>query len=69
MAKKKSGKNITGGIIITIIFALLVGGGFTYNYLTKRIVTSTPGMVGNTAGNLYNLGLFCESDGMIYFSN
>ncbi|MBE5960952.1 MAG: DUF5050 domain-containing protein [Lachnospiraceae bacterium] len=24
---------------------------------------------GNTAGNLYNRGLFCESDGILYFSN
>ncbi|MCR5754177.1 MAG: DUF5050 domain-containing protein, partial [Acetatifactor sp.] len=25
--------------------------------------------VGNTAGNLYNSGLFCEHDGIVYFSN
>ena len=28
-----------------------------------------PGTTGNTAGNLYNGGLFCENDGVIYFSN
>ena len=28
-----------------------------------------PGTVGNTAGNLYNSGLFCEYDGTVYFSN
>lgn len=26
-------------------------------------------LVGNTAGNIYNGGLFCEKDGIIYFSN
>ena len=26
-------------------------------------------MNGNTAGNLYNGGLFCEYDGTVYFSN
>ena len=26
-------------------------------------------VTGNTAGNLYNGGLFCESEGVIYFSN
>lgn len=25
--------------------------------------------MGNTAGNLYNSGLFCEHDGVVYFSN
>ncbi len=69
MAKKGSRKSIAGGIIVVIVFALLVAGGFTYNYLNKRIITSPRGMIGNTAGNLYNMGLFCESDGMIYFSN
>jgi len=69
MANKRSGKNIAGGIVVLLIFAALIGGGFTYNYLTKRLVESAPGLVGNTAGNLYNLGLFCESDGIIYFSN
>lgn len=70
MAGKGSKKgNILGGIAIVLVFACLIGGGLVYNYLTKRVVQSTPGMIGNTAGNLYNLGLFCESDGKIYFSN
>ncbi|MCR5321778.1 MAG: DUF5050 domain-containing protein [Lachnospiraceae bacterium] len=70
MAGNRSKKgNILGGIVIVLIFAGLIGGGLTYNYFSKRVVKSAPGMVGNTAGNLYNLGLFCESDGRIYFSN
>ncbi|MCR5769515.1 MAG: DUF5050 domain-containing protein [Lachnospiraceae bacterium] len=69
MAKKGSGKNRLGAVLIILFFAMVIGGGFTYNYLSKRIVLSKPGTVGNTAGNLYNLGLFCESDGRIFFSN
>lgn len=40
--------------------------------LMKRngnIRLNPPGTVGNTAGNLYNGGMFCEDDGYVYFSN
>ena len=63
--KKKSYKPI----IAIIVIILIVGSLVLYSYLTNRVVPSAPGTVGNTAGNLYNGGLFCEKDGRIYFSN
>lgn len=62
---KKSLKPLIAVIVIVIVLGLLV----LYNYLTNRTVLSSPGVVGNSAGNLYNGGLFCEKDGRIYFSN
>lgn len=55
--------------IICIVVAAIVGvGGF---FLWKNAQTKlNDGYVnGNTAGNLYNGGLFCERDGTIYFAN
>ncbi len=37
--------------------------------LQSRIEPNPVGTVGNTAGNLYNGGVFCENDGYVYFSN
>lgn len=37
--------------------------------ITEKIPENPAGTTGNTAGNLYNNGLFCESDGKIYFAN
>ncbi len=55
---------IISGIII--IFA----GLFLINYFTGKIPENPAGTIGNTAGNLYNGGYFCEdSDGKVYFSN
>ena len=34
-----------------------------------QIPENEPGTTGNTAGNLYNGGTFCEHDGTVYFSN
>lgn len=40
-----------------------------FSVLSKRIAKNPAGTVGNTAGNLNNGGLFCEDDGIVYFSN
>lgn len=57
----------------TIIFVaaviLLVGGLITYLVYSSKAKQVPDGVIGNTAGNLNNDGLFCESDGMVYFSN
>lgn len=37
--------------------------------LQSRIGVNPPGTLGNTPGNLQNGGLFCEDDGIVYFSN
>ena len=53
--------------VIFIILVLVCTG--IVMQLNKRIVQNPEGTVGNTAGNLYNGGLFCEDDGYVYFSN
>ncbi len=55
-------------IIICLIFVLGVGGGIFYKYL-NRVQMNTSYVNGNTAGNLYNAGLFCESNDEVFFSN
>ena len=51
-----------GAILILAVFVI-------YNIVTNRIPMNPEGTVGNTAGNLNNRGLFCEYDGLVYFSN
>lgn len=36
---------------------------------TRKIKLNDTNVVGNTAGNLNNGGLFCEKNGLVYFSN
>lgn len=59
-------KFIIGIITILIIVAAFFFGSKFFNSSTQM----NSGYVnGNTAGNLYNGGLFCEHNGTIYFSN
>ena len=53
--------------IICIVIAFIATGIVVQ--LNQRIVKNPVGTIGNTAGNLYNGGLFCEDDGYVYFSN
>ena len=48
--------------IFSVIFIvlILVSAGIVMQ-LNKRITPNSEGTVGNTAGNLYNGGLFCEA--------
>lgn len=55
-------------IIIIIIAVLVIVGGVLY-YLSGRTKFNNSYVNGNTAGNLYNEGLFCEYDGILYFAN
>lgn len=51
---------------IVIVFAAFL----VLNYFSGRIPENPAGTVGNTAGNLYNGGYFCEdADGRVFFSN
>lgn len=56
-----------------IIFAasviLIIGLTIFYMIYSSSTRAVPDGVIGNTAGNLNNDGLFCESDGMVYFSN
>lgn len=60
-------KIITIFSIACIVLVLIVTGVVVH--FNNRIEKNPEGTVGNTAGNLYNGGLFCENDGYVYFSN
>ena len=49
-----------------LFFTTALCGAF---YMTQRTVPNDSYETGNTAGNLNNKGLFCEQDGIVYFSN
>lgn len=55
-------------IVFLIVLVLAIGGGITAHMLTRQHFNDDY-VNGNTAGNLYNEGLVCEYDGMIYFAN
>lgn len=55
--------------LVLLIIVLIIAGGGAWYYFSERIYYNEEGTIGNTAGNLYNGGLFCELDGVIYFSN
>lgn len=61
-------KIILGILIIILAIAILVMVG-TLLKKSKIIPNNEPGTIGNTAGNLYNNGLFCEYNGTVFFSN
>lgn len=52
-------------VLLFAVFATLL----LVNWFLGRIPSNPPGTVGNTPGNINNAGLFCESEGMVYFSN
>lgn len=60
-------KVITIFSVICIILVFICAGVIIH--LSQRIEQNPEGTIGNTAGNLYNGGLFCEDDGYVYFSN
>lgn len=61
-------KKIATRIILIVCLLLLIGGIAFYKY-SNRDRYNDGYVNGNTAGNLYNTGLFCEHDGVVYFAN
>lgn len=61
---KKVKRILMIGIAVLIAFIL----GLVY-YLNQRIIYNNYAVNGNTPGNLYNEGTFCESNGVVYFAN
>lgn len=60
-------KKIIFGILAIL---LVIVGAFAITNLSDTETKMNQGYVnGNTAGNLYNGGLFCEYNGVIFFSN
>lgn len=58
-------------IVVSVLAAAGLGIGAWY-FATHRgneIIYNQGYVNGSTAGNLYNSGLFCEHDGIVYFSN
>ncbi len=52
------------------LFIILIISALAFFSLQKEEVTPIPGgTVGNTPGNANNNGLFCEYNGVVYFSN
>lgn len=65
---KKKKKTFRPGVAIVLII-LILAGFIVYKVLTSKVYMSAAGTLGNTAGNLYNGGLFCENGSRIFFSN
>lgn len=55
--------------IIVVCAILILTGSYIFSQNSRKVKQNDPTTVGNTAGNLYNGGLFCENDGYVYFSN
>lgn len=56
-------------IVCAVLAVLICAGIYVLSNIAKHIPENPPGTIGNTSGNLYNGGLFCESGGYVYFSN
>jgi Tol biopolymer transport system component len=58
-------------LVRIFVFLLLCGfvGMFVYRYFSDQVKMNTTYVNGNTAGNLYNAGLFCENNGTVFFAN
>lgn len=56
-------------IVILSIIGVLFISIFALTIFLQRVKLNKDMVVGNTGGNLNNSGLFCEKDGVVYFSN
>lgn len=56
-------------VLIILSVITIIGIIAVFAYSSNRTYLNDEDLVGNTAGNIYNGGLFCERDGRIYFSN
>ncbi len=61
----KKSKNFIPLLIILLVFVFL----YLLSLWGHQVKRNDGTVVGNTAGNLYNKGLFCELDGIVYFAN
>lgn len=55
--------------LIPAVIILVIAGYAVYHYVSTKTHFNDSYINGNTAGNLYNSGIFCERGGMVYFSN
>lgn len=61
-------KRIKKIIIFSVIILAVAGAIITYNII-NRFEYNEDNVMGNTTGNLYNEGLFCEYEDYVYFSH
>lgn len=61
------GKIIGIGVTVVVLAAIVTAA--VLNYIDSRFRYNEDGDIGNSTGNLYNGGLFCEYDGYVYFAN
>lgn len=59
----------TRTIILSALLIIGIISAFLIVMFTRRIKMNEGYITGNTAGNLNNNGLFCERNGVVYFSN
>lgn len=64
----KKTKKITNFVPLLVILIVIILFRIA-DVISKRTVPNTAGVSGNTTCNLYNGGVFCLSDGIIYFDN
>lgn len=64
MSKSKEQIKLIIVVLIVITLVLIVTLLQKFDFTPKNDISAT----GNTAGNLYNGGYFCESDGAVYFT-
>ncbi|MFV0464760.1 MAG: DUF5050 domain-containing protein [Lachnospiraceae bacterium] len=56
-------------ILIAVVIVILLAGSALYQYKNGATKFNDGFVNGNSQGNLYNKGLFCELNGIVYFSN
>jgi len=61
---KKVKSILVGTVVVLALVAVFIALLFV-----NRVSMNPDGTIGNTAGNLYNDGLYCEYNGTVYFSN
>lgn len=54
---------------IPLAILFVIAGYAVFYYVSSKTHFNDSYVNGNTAGNLYNGGIFCEHNGMVYFSN
>lgn len=62
-------KNKIASVLVLFAFLCLMTFLIASSVINKRTLKNDGTALGNTAGNLYNGGLFCEYGGTIYFAN
>lgn len=56
-------------LVVLLVFLGIVGGTGYYKYINTVTFMNDTNTNGNTIGNLYGNGLFCEIDDTVYFAN